>query len=340
MVPCYLSASNMASENKPDGPGASVIPGSRLQAQGFEWHANSEVLKSDPDEVKIKSLRCCAAANWPKARAGDVAFTLLELLVVVTLLTVLAALLLPALTKAKELGRLSRCKANLRQLSLATEMYVSDHGRYPYYLMVLGLPTNFLSWDGALIPYTQNRWTDDLYKCPSYRYGSRAMAYDESAKAWIAPQGSYGYNWIGTGELPPTKGLSVLHLGLGAMALQTGGAIESSRKESEVLVPSDMAELGDGGGGQISPPSAVAPNFHRFAHRDLLNMAFCDGHAETVQGYRFYEPTTEARRRFNFDHQSHPETWEDDPKDGSGQHADPLAQGFGGDGGRAERRND
>jgi prepilin-type N-terminal cleavage/methylation domain-containing protein len=242
------------------------------------------------------------------------AFTLIELLVVIDIIAILVALLLPALVRTKELGRLTRCKTNLRQLSLAMEMYVSDHGRYPYYLMISELPANFISWDGALVPYTQSRWTDDLYRCPSYRYSTHPMSFDAKSRTLIAPAGSYGYNWIGTGELPPTAGVSVLHLGLGAIALQPGITTEDSRKESEVLVPSDMVELGDGGGGQISPPAAVAPNYHRFAHRNLLNMTFCDEHVETVQGYLFYAPNPEARCRFNYDHQPHPETWEDEPK--------------------------
>jgi prepilin-type processing-associated H-X9-DG protein len=166
------------------------------------------------------------------------------------------------------------------------------------------------------------------------------MAYDSTSQAWMAPEGSYGYNWIGTGELPANTGVSVLHLGLGAIALQNGGAIESTRKESELVVPVDMAELGDGGGGQISPPSAVAPNYRRFAHRSLLNVTFCDGHAESVQGVPFYAPTTEARRRFNYDHQPHPETWEDDPNGEAAHHSEHCIGAPGDNDGAVEPRDD
>src|SRR5262249_3148954 len=90
-----------------------------------------------------------AALERLARRRDQRAFTLIELLVVIDIIAVLVALLLPALANTKELGHLSRCKSNLRQLSMAMEMYVSDHGRYPYYLMISELPTNFLSWDGA-----------------------------------------------------------------------------------------------------------------------------------------------------------------------------------------------
>src|SRR6266567_4401754 len=57
-------------------------------------------------------------------------FTLIELLVVVVVVAILAALLLPALDKAREQGRSSVCRNNMRQIGLAITLYADDNSDY------------------------------------------------------------------------------------------------------------------------------------------------------------------------------------------------------------------
>lgn len=62
-------------------------------------------------------------------RAARPAFTLIELLCVLFVISLLSALLLPALAAAKERGRQTSCLSNLRQLAFAWRFYSDDHGR-------------------------------------------------------------------------------------------------------------------------------------------------------------------------------------------------------------------
>ena len=72
--------------------------------------------------------------NCRAVRAKLSAFTLIELLVVIAIIAILAAMLLPALSKAKEKALEANCQSNLHQMAVAFAMYIGDNQDvYPYY---------------------------------------------------------------------------------------------------------------------------------------------------------------------------------------------------------------
>lgn len=151
-------------------------------------------------------------------------FTLVELLVVISIIAILASLLLPALRTAKETSRGISCKTQIKQIGQYMQMYAGDFADYlPYcvnttlvnsycYAANLLPDKNYVGYDFiAAIPKNYS-----IYRCPSYK------KVPSSDPNYFEQHISYGYRpyacWLGsnkkiTGVSTPSKAMLLLEKG-------------------------------------------------------------------------------------------------------------------------------
>ncbi len=120
-------------------------------------------------------------------RRAILGFTLIELLVVIAITAILAAILFPVFSRARAQARQTACLSNVRQLSLAIQMYTQDYDEMlipsAHRLPGGGTPPGTLIWPAYLAPYVKNT---DVFTCPDAKSASHyAQVWEERGRLSI-----------------------------------------------------------------------------------------------------------------------------------------------------------
>ena len=219
-------------------------------------------------------------------------FTLIELLVVIAIIAMLAALLLPALAKAKEQSRSARCSSNLRQFGIAAVLYADDEGG--------ALPWSEKHWTAPSNPNGAMNYTDPT--AANFHTNAYWQLWGYAGKndgLWQCPSAMEDKAVTVSGNSSPLIGYMGNMFAIGVTASPLPGQPDILPKRlSSLLNPSRAKLFTDFG---VNAQGLWVGATYQYAiftaqlvpvplHRASLNAVMAEGHLEQITRREYQQP--------------------------------------------------
>ena len=232
----------------------------------------------------------------PARRQGKACFTHIELLVVIAIIAILAAMLLPALSAARERARSTHCTGNLKQLALAYQMYM-DANNSPMPTYFKDTATNdWWYWAEFIYPYMG----DDVAAA-----GDIYAAMKTGRSAYSCPTVFPDQDTVDFTKWPTYKSLAT-HVDLSYHYNRTTKEFHDPSKTKTAYANSpDTLIFCDGDDDENHSDSAVRVTRYDgdkymgqgAVHNGVVNIACWDGHVEGVLGKEYTENERKIKRK-------------------------------------------
>ncbi len=225
-------------------------------------------------------------------------FTLIELLVVIAIIAILAAILFPVFASAREKARQTSCLSNVKQMGLATMLYVQDSDeKFPTGTYETDTPPVYVYWFDIIMPYVANKSTNValINSClssphpektgymmnvrvggtnePEVSAADNFFDYSTSAALADLTHPSETILYTDSDQVPSYGN------GVASTSKVNPGSV-NGRAASEYDPPTN-----DSAWASIdndTNPDGTSPGQVRYRHTTMANIAFCDGHAKSV----------------------------------------------------------